>query len=89
MSQDLMVVCSAGVIQLVGLLSLLIARVTEGTTARNWAQLFFVGCLAMIGFVTMCAIATGNGCWASCATTLSVMCVGATLDLRRAQPAAF
>ena len=89
MSQESMVVCAAGAIQLVGLLSLLIARITEGTTARSWAQLFFVFCLAMIGVITMCAIATGNGCWASCATTLSVMCVGVTLDLRRAQPAAF
>jgi hypothetical protein len=32
----------------------------------------------------MLALACGCGCWLSCGTTLSVMAVGATLDLRRA-----
>jgi hypothetical protein len=36
-----------------------------------------------VGIVSVLAVSAGIGCWFVCATTLALMALGATLDLRR------
>jgi hypothetical protein len=47
----------------------------------------FFACLFGIAAATMLAIDARSGLWAWCATTFSLMAVGATVDLRSTVPA--
>jgi hypothetical protein len=67
-------------IQLLGLLSVALARVSERSTAQALCQAFFFGCLLFVGGIGMLAAHNGIGCWFICATTLPFMVVGVTLN---------
>jgi hypothetical protein len=43
----------------------------------------FFACLLLVGLTTLVSLAVGTGQWAASGTTLSLMVVGSTLDLRR------
>ena len=73
----------AVVVQLVGLVSMAAARVTERSVAQVFCQQVFCACLLVVGATTVLAVASGVSCWLMCASTLSLMAVGATLDLHR------
>ena len=70
-------------IQLVGLISMVLARMPETTSLHVFCRTCFLGCLVVVGLAT---IGTSidchtTSCWAWCATIFSVMAVGATADL--------
>ena len=69
-------------IQLLGVLSCVFARLMESTRAAHSSRHLFVACLMTVGLATMSAVYCGSPCWASCGATLSLLSVGATLDLR-------
>ena len=72
-------------LHVVGLGSVLCARLAERTRARGAFQLLFVSCFFVVGLFTLIAIAHDSAYWVSCGPTLSLMVVGATIDLRASQ----
>jgi hypothetical protein len=70
-------------IQMIGLVSVVAARMWPQSPGQTWCQCFFFLSLAGVGGATMFALASGSGSWVSSAAILSLMSVGATLDLRR------
>lgn len=67
-------------IQIVGLASLGLTRISEGTNQCQLCQLLFYVCLTLVGGSTMVCLQCRDGGWLFCAITLSVMAVGATID---------
>lgn len=69
-------------VQLFGLLSLALLRVTERHFHQAlYQQMFFVG-LCLVGLATMCCLQCNDSSWITSAITLATMVLGATLDLR-------
>lgn len=71
------------VVQLLGLASVALARLTENSVFQTLCQRLFVACLLIVGGMTVLAFQCGTGGWFTCASTLPVMALGATLDLKR------
>ena len=74
--------------QVVGGLSVVIARLSERTWGTAVFQRTFFVCLLAIGLATMVALSCQAGIWISGAMTLSMMSVGATLDFGSSAQAA-
>jgi len=70
-------------IHVLGLASVALARSTEKSASQTLFQGLFVACLLGVGGMTVLAFAWGTGGWFTCAATLPVMALGATLDLQR------
>ena len=70
-------------IQILGLASIVLARVGEGCRGQARCQRLFIGCLALVGVTTMVTLGLHSGCWPFCGATLSMMVLGATLDFGR------
>ena len=70
-------------VQLVGLASAWLARLSEGSCHQTDCQCLFLGCLGMVGVATVTALWMGPGWWLGSGATLSVMVVTATCDFRR------
>jgi len=68
-------------LQLLGLGSMLAARLSEGCRLQKSCQRLFLFTLVQVGWATIVVYASGNIWWPSFAVTLSLMIVGATLDL--------
>ena len=71
------------VVQVLGLASVVLARLTENSAFQALCQRLFVACLLVVGAMTVLAFQSGSGGWFSCAATLPVMALGATLDMKR------
>jgi len=67
-------------IQLLGVVSVAAARLTERSCIRAMCQHTFFVCLLAVGLATMFAIHLQSPNWLPCAATLGLMSVGATLD---------
>ena len=67
-------------IQIVGIASVVAARLAERSYLRGVCQRSFFFCLLAVGLATVVAIQLDGISWLSCAATLGVMSVGATLD---------
>ena len=77
-------------IQVLGVLSCLMARLGEATAAASSCRHVFVASLASVAAAMMYAFYCGSPCWATCGATFALMCVGATLDPRgKMEPSAF
>ena len=76
------------VVQIVGLVSLMCARVKGHSLLHRAGRSLFLVSLVAVGLATMCAVGCASDWWVSCGTTLSVMVVGGTFDLGRAAGAA-
>jgi hypothetical protein len=51
---------------------------------------FVVLCFAVVGITSVLLMQRCNGCWLALATTMPLMAVGATLDLKKSpRPAGF
>jgi hypothetical protein len=68
------------VVQMVGLASVAVARLTERSSVKAVFQRAFFICLLVVGLATMLVIRLDNSYWLSCAATLGLMSVGATID---------
>jgi len=77
------------VIQLLGLFSAWIARLSEGSSRQTAAQRLFFVSLGLVGVATLVSLGLGPGAWLSSAVVLSVMVVGTVCDFRPSGHAAW
>jgi hypothetical protein len=71
-----------GIIQIVGLASAWLARLSEGSPRQASCQRIFFACLGLIGLATMLSVTLGPRYWITTCTTLAVMVVGTIWDFR-------
>jgi hypothetical protein len=71
-----------GLIQIAGLTSAWLARLSEGSSRQASCQRLFVGCLAVMGAMTMVFVALGLRHWLASGATLAVMMLAAIWDFR-------
>lgn len=71
---------TVAIIQIAGVLSLGLARASQGSPRYQQCQLCFYVCLTLVGAAAMLCLQCRDGGWLLCAITLSVMAVGATMD---------
>ncbi len=76
------IIWSLGIVQIAGLISAWLARLSEGSRSQRPCQWLFLTCLGLMGVMTMFSIALGLRYWLACGTTLSVMVLGAIWDFR-------
>jgi hypothetical protein len=67
-------------IQVLGLLSAWVARLTEGSRRQIWFQRLFFVCLLLVGLAAAGTSGVGPGCWLFSNATLAVMVLTATFD---------
>lgn len=79
------------VIQLLGVGSIVGARLCTGERGRGVCHRFFLVMLLALGLITVLAVMADSDTWVTSGATLSVITVCATFDFRgeRAQTAAF
>ena len=70
--------------QAIGITAVLVARFGERCAGQRFCQIIFFLLMAVVGLATIAAMKCGTGCGVSCGAMLSLMAVGATLDLGRA-----
>jgi hypothetical protein len=69
-------------IQVLGIVSMLLARMPATTSLHSLCRTCFLGCLVVVGLATIGAsIDCQSSSWAWCATVFSMMAVGAAADL--------
>jgi hypothetical protein len=68
------------VVQVLGLASAWLARLSEGSRRQTSCQWLFFACLMLVGAATIVALHFGPGFWLTAGGTLSVMVLGATCD---------
>lgn len=71
----------AAAVQTFGLLSVVAVRYTRDFALGPAMRWFFFTSLAAVGVVTQVMVLSGNILWLPCGITLSLMAVGATLDM--------
>ena len=71
-----------GSIQIAGLFSAWLARLSEGSRRQAWCHRLFLACLGLIGLTTMASLALGPKYWLPSGMTLAVMVLGAVWDFR-------
>lgn len=69
-------------VQLLGLFSAWIARLSEGSSRQTAAQCLFFVSLALVGAATLVSLGLRPGDWLSSAIVLSVMVVGTVCDFK-------
>lgn len=69
-------------VMVLGVCSTIAARLAEGTREQSRCQVVFVVCLLLVAVSTLVAMTISNELFLACGATLSLMAVGATLDLR-------
>jgi hypothetical protein len=73
-------------IQIAGLISAWLARLSEGSPSQAHCQRLFVGCLALMGLLTMASVALGVRYWLVSGATLSIMVLVAVWDFSAHAP---
>ena len=76
-------------IQLLGLLTAWLTRITEGSWCQSWCQWAFFACLGLVGVATVVSIGLGPGCWLPSGATLSSMVLAAICDFSDASRVVF
>lgn len=76
----MVVACCLACVQVVGLASAWLARVTSRSIRHSSCQVLFFCCLTLVGMVTMLAFSHGAGAFLLCGTTLSIMVLTTTWD---------
>jgi len=88
-SQDL-VFWSLALVQVLGLASCVLTRLAEATKIASPFRRVFAASLCVVCLATMAAMYCNSICWISCGATLSIMSLGATIDVRgQIEPSAF
>lgn len=80
--------CLLGTIEVLGLTSAWVARLSEGSRRQTSCQRVFLGFLALVGGATIISVALGLGCWLASGTTLLLMVLTVTCDCSRSRQAA-
>jgi hypothetical protein len=76
-------------VQVVGLISMALARLPHSSLVHALCRGCFFGCLAIVGLATLATISAHSHCWAWCGTTFSIMAVGVTADFGTARVEGF
>ena len=74
-------------IQVFGLLSTLLARISQGSSKHEHCQRLFLFALALVGSTAIAAVNMTSDTWLYSGVTLSVMILGTTWDFRRPEEA--
>jgi cell division protein FtsW (lipid II flippase) len=82
-ASEMTLICFYASVQVLGLMSLICARLTGECWQHRLSRGAFLSCLVAVGLATMLAVGSNSGWWVSCGATLSLMSVGGTLDLGR------
>lgn len=82
-----MILWAFGCVQIAGLVTAWIARISEGSATQLLFQRLFLLFLLANGLATMYAMQMGAGYWLSSAATLGVMVLAAVCDFRQADRA--
>jgi len=80
------IVCVTVLVQIAGIVSMAIARISECSAKKCRYQAFFFASLLLVGVFSALMIGYRSDCSVFCAVTLPVMVVGATFDMRRTSP---
>jgi hypothetical protein len=78
-------VCCVGGLQLLGLASTALARVSEGSRAEIPTRGVFVVLLVAVAVIALGAVSSGSAWWPACGLTFGLMVVGATIESRHSQ----
>jgi hypothetical protein len=81
LSQDF-VFWSLAAVQILGLVSCVLTRLVEATRVASSSRHLFLASLLVVCGATIAAMYCNSICWISCGATLSIMSVGATIDIR-------
>ena len=68
--------------QLTGIASTFVTRLSEGGRHQTICQRFFFASLSLIGFATIVALILGSKYWLITGTTVSIMAVVSTLEVK-------
>ena len=68
-------------VQIIGLASVLLARLPHACLTQCYCRRLFVLCFVGLGLATLYAIGNQSGYWAWCGTTFTLMAVGGSSDL--------
>ena len=69
-------------VQVLGLVSAAMARVSVGSRTEPYCQRLFIASLVLVGVATISALGLGPGHWLALGTTLAVMVLTVTWDFR-------
>ncbi len=72
--------CVISSVQVCGLVSAVLARITEGRRGQDLSQRMFLACLVVVAFTTVLNVWNAPQQWVASAVTLTVMIVTATCD---------
>jgi hypothetical protein len=70
-------------IEVVGLASAWMARLSLGSRRQGPFQALFIVCLILSGATTVAALPLGPGCWLTASATFAIMVLTATCDFSR------
>jgi hypothetical protein len=76
-----------GAVQVLGLASAWLTRLSERSRRQAPCQCLFLACLALVAGSTIVALGLGSGCWLVCGTTFSLMVLAVTCDFSRSREA--
>jgi hypothetical protein len=68
-------------LQIVGLASMMLARMPQASALHTCCRRVFLVCLVFVGVATIYAMGSRGDSWAWCGTMFSLMAVGMTIDL--------
>jgi hypothetical protein len=81
--RETIVVGIALLVQLMGIVGVLVARLLPQRGASGLSVAIALACMVAVGVVSLGSMEACGRCWLVFATTLPLMAVGATLDLRK------
>jgi hypothetical protein len=77
---ELLVMGVAVLVQLIGVLGVVVARISQRRNAGRVSLLLATCCFVFVGFLSLLTMETCGSGWLAFATTLPLMAVGATWD---------
>ena len=67
-------------VELLGLGSAIVARISEGSRRETWCQRIFLAVMGVVGIAAIISLGFGPDCWLAVGGTFSVMVLIATTD---------
>ena len=67
-------------VELFGLASAIVARISEGSRRETWCQRIFLAVMGVVGVVAITSLGFGPDCWLAAGGTFSLMVLIATTD---------
>jgi hypothetical protein len=74
-----------GAVQVIGLTSAWVARLSAGSRRQTSCHCLFLACLPLVGGAAAFSLGLGLRCWLVCSITLSLMVLTVVCDFSRSQ----